>query len=161
MRRALTLAVAGLLSAWLLPSTSSAAIPAMCGKPTYVHAFHVETEWSKKVYKRSESAKVEVTVTRPAHEDPGDNGIPIDPPVSTAEAGVTVTTAPMTNVFPPPFGRGITDADGKVYFKIPLKDLKPGRYDARTYGEKWTNEGGCPDIVEWGDKYEPKIITVK
>jgi hypothetical protein len=116
-------------------------------------------KWNKKVFKPSESAKVEVTVTRPVHKDPVTGG-PFDPPTSKPEEGVTVTTAVMTNTFPPPFGRDITDADGKVYMKIPLGSLKPGKYDARTYAEKWTNEGGCPDIVEWGERYEPKIFTV-
>lgn len=161
IRRALTLVLAGLLSAWLLPSPTSAATLAWCAsKPTYIEAFHVETKWNKKVYKRSETARVEVTVTRPPHKDPA-TGSPFQPPISTPEADVTVTTALLTNTFPPPFDRDITDEDGKVYFKLSLKDVKPGKYDARSNAEKWTNEGGCPDIVEWGEKYEPKVITVK
>lgn len=160
--RASTLVIAGLLTAWLLPSPSSAATGALCGsKPTYVEAFHVDTKWNKKVYKRSETAKVEVTVTRPPHKDPV-TGSPLEPPISTPEAGVTVTTALLTETFPPPFDRDITDDEGKVYFEIPLKDVKdPGPQHARTYAEKWTNEGGCPDIVEWGEKFEPKAIVVK
>lgn len=161
IRRALTVALACLLSAWLLPSYSSAAAVGRCaGKPTYIEAFHVETEWNKKVYKRSETAKVEVTVTRPPHKDPVTGG-PLDPPASTPEEGVTVTSAIMTDTFPPPFDRDITDGDGKVYFTIPLKNVKPGKYHARHFAEKWTNEGGCPDIVEWGEKLEPNAITVK
>ncbi len=160
-RRALGLTLAGLLSAWLLPAPSSAAPLPFCAsaKPTYIEAFHVETKWNKKVYERSESAKVEVTVTRPVHKDP--TGGPFDPPASVPEEGVTVTSAFMTSIFPPPFGRDITDAQGKVFFKIPLKSLKPGKYDARTFAEKWTNQGGCPDIVEWGDKYDAKILTIR
>ncbi|MDQ3963493.1 MAG: hypothetical protein M3277_06225 [Actinomycetota bacterium] len=161
-RRALSLVLLGALMSWLLPSTSTGAALAHCGAdPTRIHAFHVETVWNKKVYERSEKAIVKVTITRPAHEDPFEMGIPIPPPISIpAEEGVVVTTALLTNTFPPPFGRGETDAEGKVTFKIPLKEVKPGPVDATTYASKWTNEGGCPDIEEWGYKPEPKAFVI-
>jgi hypothetical protein len=130
-------------------------------KPTYIHAFHVETEWTKKAYRRSEKAVVKITITRPAHEDPLGLGLPpLTPPTSLPEEGVTAWTTISTNQWPPPYGYGATDALGQVTFKIPLKSLKPGRYDAATYGEKWTNQGGCPDIVEWGSKADLPAFTV-
>lgn len=163
-RRALSAALLAALMSWVLPTTSSAGVRAFCGsaKPTRIHAFHVETSWNKKVYKRGETAVVEVTVTRPAHEDPFELGIPIDPPFSVpAEAGIPVTTAVITNTFPPPFGRGETDDAGKVTLKIPLKDLKAGKFDTATYASKWTNENGCPDIEEWGWKPESPAFIVR
>ncbi len=131
-------------------------------KPTRVHSFHVETVWTRKVYRQSEKAVVKVTVTRPAHTDPLGEGIPlpIPPPASVPEAGVTVTTALMTAAWPPPYGYGATDAAGEVTLKIPLKDVPPGAVDASTYASKWTNQGGCPDIEEWGWFYESPGLTV-
>lgn len=158
--RALSIALLGAVASWLAPAASSAGVSPHCGRPTYVHAFHVETEWSKRVYRRSEKAKVVVTVTRPPHTDPV-TGNPYEPPTSVPQEDVTVTTALLTDTFPPPFDRGITDADGKVFFEIPLKEVKRGPQSARTYAEKWTNEGGCPDIVEWGEKTEPEAFKVK
>lgn len=160
IRRVLLLTLVALLSAGLIPAATSSPLP-LCGrsKPTYIEAFHVETDWAKKVYARREMAKVTVTVTRPVHKDP--TGGPFDPPASVPEEGVTVTSWLVADAFPPPFDQDITDADGKVHMTIPLQSLKPGRYDARHYAEKWTNEGGCPDIVEWGAKYELRAVTVK
>lgn len=129
-------------------------------KATYVHAFHVEAEWVKLVYRRSEKADVTVTVTRPAHEDPAGLGVPTVPPISVPEAGVTVWTTISTGSYPFPYGYGQTDAQGQVHFKIPLKLLKPGAWDVAHSAEKWTNQGGCPDIVEWGYLYESPGITV-
>lgn len=129
-------------------------------KPTYVHAFHVETEWTKEVYRKSEKAEVTVTVTRPAHEDPADLGVPIDPPASVPAEGVTVWSTVLTDTWPPPFGYGLTDAIGQVTFKISVKKLKPGKYDVSNYAEYWTNQGGCPDIAEWGRKLDSPAFTV-
>ena len=133
-----------------------------CGKPTRVHAFHVEAKWSKRVYRRSEKAVVVVTVTRPAHEDPFELGItlPVEPPISVPADGVTVTTAILTDDFWPPYGYGVTNADGQVKFKISIRELEPGKYDATHLASKWTNEGGCPDIEEWGFTFESPAVTV-
>lgn len=129
-------------------------------KPTYVHAFHVEAEWTKEVYRKSEKAEVTVTVTRPAHSDPADLEIEFDPPVSVPVEGVTVTTSVNTGSYPYPYGYGQTDAQGQVHFKIPLKKLEPGPWDVSHLAEKWTNQGACPDLNEWGYLYESPGFTV-
>ncbi|MEA2453089.1 MAG: hypothetical protein QOG04_1799 [Actinomycetota bacterium] len=151
----ITTALLSVLLVALVPTLSGAAARArsggLCaGRPTAVHSFHVEAEWTKKTYKRSEMAEVTVTVTRPAHEDPAGGGTPIDPPTSTPEKDVTVGTTVITERYPYPYGYGSTDANGQVHFKIPLNSLKPGSYDVSHYADKWTNRGGCPDIQEWG-----------
>jgi hypothetical protein len=129
-------------------------------KPTQVHAFHVEAEWTKEVYRKSEKAEVTVTVTRPAHEDPADLGLPIDPPASAPVEGATVWTSVITGEYPYPYGYGVTDAMGQVHFKIPLKKLEPGKWDVSHYADKWTNQGGCPDVEEWGYLYESPGFTL-
>lgn len=150
----------------LLGSSSSGAASStaptrhLCGKPTRIHAFHVEAEWTKKAYRSSEKAVVTVTVTRPAQEDPFELGIPIPTPVSAPEEGVGVTTSILTNRWPPPYGTGVTDDQGQVKFKIPLNGVKPGKQAAAHYASKWTNQGGCPDIEEWGFLREVPAFVV-
>lgn len=129
-------------------------------RPTQVHAFHVEAEWTKEVYKRSEKAEVTVTVTRPAHEDPAGGGIPIDPPASIPVEGATVWTSVITGKYPYPYGYGYSDAQGQVHFKISMKKLEPGSWDVSHYADRWTNQGGCPDIQEWGYLYESPGFTL-
>ena len=133
---------------------------ACSSKPTYVHAFHVEVEWTKKTYRRSEKAEVTVTVTRPAHEDPADLGVPVEPPTSIPVEGATVYSVVDTGSYPYPYGYGFTDAQGEVHFKISIKKLEPGRWNVSHTAEKWTNQGGCPDILEWGHLYEEPGFTV-
>jgi hypothetical protein len=149
----ITLVIAALVA--FLPSEGGAAparagAGAGCGRPTRVHSFHVDAQWTKKVYRTSEKAVVNLTVTRPAHEDPFELGIPLVPPVSVPQEGVTVTTAILTDAWPPPFGYGTTDDNGQLTLRIPLTEVEPGFQVATHYAEMWTNEGGCPDIQEWG-----------
>ena len=159
----ITFVVAALLA--FLPAEGGAARarPGLrCGSAaTSVHAFYVEVEWTKKTYRTSEKAAVTVTVTRPADQDPLGFGVPIPRDViSTPQEGVTVTTAILTDAWPPPFGQGLTNADGQVTFKIPLKDVEPGPQPVSHYAEKWTNQSGCPDIQEWGYLRQEPAFTV-
>lgn len=133
-----------------------------CAKPTRVHSFHVEVKWGKRAYTRGDKAVVDILVTRPAHEDPFENGITFTPPVSFPEQDVLVSTTllPKKYLFPPVYGQGQTDENGKVRFVIPLKRVPAGRVDATTYAEKWTNQNGCPDIEEWGHKYDSPAFMV-
>jgi hypothetical protein len=147
----------------LAPAWAQAEVSRLCAKPTSVHAFHVAAEWDRSpaVYRRSEAAKIVVTVTRPAHEDPAGGGVPIDPPQSLPEAGVSVWSSVVTTRWPWPYGAGVTDANGQVRLRMPMKDGKPGTYDVSHYVEKWTNQGGCPDIQEWGQLYESPGVVIK
>ncbi len=145
-------------SAASLPTRSRAA---HCGAATRIHAFTVAAEWTRRTYRRSQSAQLTVTVTRPAPEDPAELGIPIAGlPVSVPAEGVTVWSTVLNQSFPPVFGAGVTDAQGKVTYKIALKNVKPGTYDVAHYASLYTNEGGCPDIEEWGFLYEAPGVTV-
>lgn len=174
----LVIALALLLTA-LLPSVGHAAaprpvrrlqaagvgpdIPLRCrGAATQVHAFTVQTEWNKRVFANTEKALVTVTVTRPAPEDPLGLGIPLTPPVTIPVEGANVWTSVLTGRYPFPYGFGQTDADGKVAFKISLKLLKKaGPYDVSHYASVYTNQGGCPDIEEWGYLFEARGLTIR
>ena len=129
---------------------------------TQIHAFTLEVEWNKRVFKNTEKAVVTVTVTRPAPEDPLGFGVPLASPATLPVEGANVWTSVLTGRYPFPYGYGQTDADGKVQFKIALNLLKKaGPYDVSHYANVYTNQGGCPDIEEWGYLYEAPGLTVR
>ena len=164
MRRLAGAITASLLVVTLLPTLGEAAqrtSKACRGRPTSIHAFTVKAEWNKKVYSTSEKARVTVTVTRPAPEDPLGLGQPIDPPLSVPVEGAEVWSTVDTGVYPYPADYGETDANGEVDLKIPLHLIdEPGPYDVGHLAEVWTNEGGCPDIQEYGYLKEEPGFTV-
>ena len=138
-------------------------IPLRCkAMATQVHAFTVRAEWNKRVFKNTVKALVTVTVTRPAPEDPLGLGIPLDPPVTIPVEGANVWTSVLTGRYPFPYGYGPTDANGQVQFKIPLNLLKKsGPYDVSHYASVYRNQGGCPDIEEWGYLLETGGLTIR
>ena len=138
-------------------------IPLRCkGAATQVHAFTITAEWNKRVFRNTESAEITLTVTRPPPEDPLGLGVPLDSPVTIPVEGANVWTSVLTGRYPFPYDFGQTDANGKVEFKVPLKLLKkPGRYDVSHYASVYTNQGGCPDIEEWGYLFEAQGLTIR
>lgn len=139
-------------------------IPLRCkgAAATQVHAFSITVEWNKRVFTNQEKALVTVTVTRPPPEDPLGLGIPLASPMTIPVEGANVWTSVLTGRYPFPYGFGQTDAEGKVSFKISLKLLKKaGSYDVSHYANVYTNQGGCPDIEEWGYLFEPRGITIR
>lgn len=155
-----TLALALLVTTLQL---SGGLAPAAACAGTRVHSFHVKVDWGKKTYRPTDKAIAIVTVTRPAHEDPLGVGVPIDPPASFPEPGVTVATSLQTGRYPYPYGAGITDENGEVRLKIPLKDAnKKGPLDAQTLVWKIQNQGGpaCTEFEEYGYLYQPSAITI-
>src|SRR5687768_13940797 len=59
-----------------LPASSACAAT----KLVNLHTLHIEATPSKKVYRRGETIVIDVEVTRPAEEDPGGNGVPMERP---------------------------------------------------------------------------------
>ena len=140
-------------------------IPLRCkGAATRVRAFTVTAEWERpsKVFTRTETAKLVVTVTRPAPEDPLDLGIPLPQAVTIPVEGANVWTSVITGRWPFPYDFDQTDAEGKVYFEVPLTLLrKPGQYPVSHYANMLTNQGGCPDIEEWGYLYDGPGVKIR
>ena len=180
MKRLRLVIVLALLLTALMPSAGQAAapgpvrrlqaagigpdVPLRCkgGAATQVHSFTVQAEWNKRVFTNAEKAKVTVTVTRPAPEDPLGLGLPLVTPVTVPVEGVNVWTSVLTGRYPFPYGFGQTDANGQVHFKISLKLLKKaGPYDVSHYASAYTNQGGCPDIEEWGYLFEARGLTIR
>jgi hypothetical protein len=137
--------------------------PLRCkGAATQIQAFTVTAEWNKRVFKNTEKAEVTITVTRPAPYDPLGLGIEIPPLYSIPVEGANVWTSVLTGKWPFPYGFGLTDAAGQVHFKIDLRLLKkPGPYDVTHYADLWHNQGGCPDIEEWGYLRESPGLTIR
>ncbi len=105
-----------------------------------VRTFHVEARWTSKTYRIGDVAKLEVKVTRPAHEDPAtDEGepLPAPPPREEPAEGVTVGVGVMVgDVFLN--GGAITDAQGEAVVKVHLHEgyVRPGKATSRLYASK-------------------------
>ena len=160
--RALVLA---LLIGAAVPATAAAGWGARCrgSARTFLHTFTVETKWSKKVYGPGDVAKVVVTVSRPAPEDPAGLGLPLDPPVRQPAEGVNVSTS-FQGFFPYVYDVGVTDADGKVAMKLKLpRNANRGPVDSYTYGSIVQNANGpaCSDFEEYGYKWDVPAVMVR
>jgi hypothetical protein len=160
MGRAFVLAL--FLSA-LLPVSAEAGWGACGSARTFVHTFTVDTKWAGKVFGPGDVAKVVITVTRPAPEDPLGLGVPLDVPVGFPAEGVDVSTS-FQGFFPFVFDAGVTDADGKVSMKLKLpRDAERGPVDAYTYASILHNRNGpgCSDFEEYGFKWDIPAVMVR
>lgn len=170
-RTALTLAIA--LLAGLL--TVGAATPAQAcssrGVRTMLRSgnalevislrtYHLVVEADKPAYKVGDTAVVNVTVTRPAHEDPLGQGIPIDPPESFPAEDVNVGIGlRVGDVFL--FGHALTNADGLAKVKIDIKSYTPaGKASADAYAWKTVQDTPCAKVEENGYTREPDLFRV-
>lgn len=117
---------------------------------TRVATFTVETTWDKKIYKRGDTVKVDVLVTRPGREDPAGLGIPLDIPERLPAEGVTVTTVLLVDPPQYPYAQDVTGSDGTVSFKIKLPKKVSGEVDVVTHAKLVHNQGGpaCSEVTE-------------
>jgi hypothetical protein len=125
-----------------------------------LRTFHLEVKGDKPLYNIGEVAKIHVTVTRPAHEDPLGQGIPLDPPMSFPAEGVNVGVGlRVGEVFL--FGHNITDAEGHTIVKVKIeKYAQPGPASADIYAWKSLVDLPCLRVEENGYTQAPKIFTV-
>lgn len=169
MRRTTSLLAAavvasGVLGAAPASGAASARTPAhaACGnfETVQFRTYHVVMETDKKVYAIGDTATVHVKVTRPAHEDPLNNGIPIEPPASEAAADVNVGIGlRIGRVFLPGFG--ITDENGEVNVRIKLASYAPaGWATADGYAWQQVAQTTCATVEENGYKQEPRLFKV-
>ncbi len=167
--------VAVAILASFLAVAPAAAAPAPCGSDTR-HArrhssgsetitfrtFHVVMKTDKKVYRVGEVAKIHITVTRPAHEDPLGQGIPMDPPRSFPAEGVGVGVGlSIGRYFYIPAFAPDTDENGKTVAKVKLPPWTPeGKALADGYAEEVVQETPCLTIKEDGYRQEPNFFRV-
>ena len=129
-----------------------------------VRAFHIEAEWSKKAYRIGQSGVLDVTVTRPAHEDPATdegNELPVPPPASTPAEEVTVGVGVYIGQVFLSSG-GVTDAEGHLSTKVKVQRYaKPGQAAATIYAYKrYLTETRCVYVQEFGYLRMPEAFKV-
>ena len=142
----------------------TAAVGALQGGPeretVQLRTLHVEAAPSAKSYKVGGTVKVDVTVTRPAEEDPTGSGVPLPSaapaPVADVNVGVGVSVG---DVFLPGFAR--TDAAGKATVKIKVKSYtSPGKADVTVYAYDTTLNTTCLRLEENGYRAYPKMFSI-
>lgn len=126
-----------------------------------LRTFHVEVKQDKKTYRIGDIAKFDVTVTRPANEDPLGEGTPMPwserPYVEAVEGAIVGVGLHIGRVFLP--GAALTDADGLAKVRIKIENYAPAGQvvDASIYAWKIVQETQCLTIQENGYKVLPGI----
>lgn len=145
MRTSLLAAGAMLLAA--APGASAAAPSAGCSEVVSLKTFHIEVGKLRSSYRLGETVKIPIVVTRPAHEDPAGQGIPVDPPASEPAEGVSVMGIAR-------IGDGLlydsatTDADGKASLRIRIRKIPRGSADLEIEAKKIAVETPCATVQE-------------
>ncbi len=156
-RLALTLAV--LATTVGVPAAPAGGTP--CGSSEVrLHTLHIEAIPSKKKVHRGESFKVEITATRPAHEDPAGQGIEFEPPVSVPAADIPIWITVFVGKYTYFWDIGMTDENGKDTLNLTVpKNSEPGRALAIASGKKYHWQV-CPELVEEGYAYYTDFVKV-
>jgi hypothetical protein len=161
-----------LLAAALAAATLGAVAPAAHAVPCAqrgdvtipVRTFHLEAKWAKKSYRIGQTAELEVTVTRPSHQDPvTDEGhdLPVGPPTSVPAEEVTVGVGLyLGDVFLS--GGGVTDAEGHMVAKIKIQNYaKPGQAASTVYAyKKYLTDTRCVYLQEFAYVRMPEAFKV-
>lgn len=172
MKRRLGSVVLAVALAALLPAAPAGAAPVPCRhdalrvlrgdsrESVRVRTFYIDAQPRAESYKIGGSAKIEVTVTRPAHEDPLYAGVEIEPPASfPAENVIVGLGVHVGDVFVPGFSR--TNAEGKatVSLKLP-RYMKPGTASMTVYAWNVVHESPCLRVEEDGYATYPETFEV-
>lgn len=122
--------------------------------------FHLVVKPIKTQYQVGDTAKIQVTVTRPAHEDPAGLGIQQEPPESFPAEGVNVGMGlRIGDVFL--FGHAISNADGKAVVKIKIKSYTPsGMAMVDAYAWRTVADTTCAKVEEEGYRQMPDLFKV-
>ena len=160
---ALAAALALIGSVMLTPgaSASSASTPGCSSAVLVLRSLHVEAKPSKKVVKPGDKFSVEVSVTRPAHEDPAGEGIEFTPPASVPAEDVTIGISIWVGERTYFWQVGVSDANGEetLQLKVP-GNAETGEALASVSGRRWI-KNDCPDILEDGYTNYAPFVTVK
>lgn len=157
MRLKALAALAGAALSMLPPAASAAP----CGSEVIpLTTFHLDITIPKRSYAVGQSAVFNVTVTRPAHEDPLGQGIEMPPPHSSPAEGVPVGVGLIVDdVYL--WGLGRSDAQGKTRIKVPLKSYTPaGMAQARAFAQRTVVDTPCLTINEIGYRPMPDAFRV-
>lgn len=139
-RRLLVATTVVLLGATHLVGPALTPASAGCADVTVpLRTFKLEAKWTKSSYKIGSVAKLQVTVTRTADEDPvteegmpWPTGRPADEPAEGVNLGVALFVGEVYLN-----GGAVTDASGKATVPVKIESYaKPGTGNGRVYGEK-------------------------
>ena len=155
------LALMGSLLAAPASATTNGGDAACSSAVLVLRSLHVTATPSKKTVKPGEKFTVDVTVTRPAHEDPAGNGMTFDPPASVPAEDVTVGLSVWVGDRTYFWQIGLTDAEGKdtLRLKVPA-NAEGGEALASASARHWI-KNDCPDILEDGYTNYLSFVTVK
>ena len=142
----LTLSLALLLLPSGVPFVGAESARACADIPLPLRNFKVEAKWQRPTVRIGSVAKMEVSVTRTAEEDPVTEegvpyptGRPMDDPVEGVSVGVGLLIRDVSFA-----AGGTTNADGKVIVKVRIENYaKPGTGSTRVFAKK---EAGPPDF---------------
>jgi hypothetical protein len=142
--------------------TSGESNQAACSAAVLVlRTLHVVATPSKTKLKPGDKFTVDVTVTRPAHEDPVGQGIEFDPPQSLPAEGVTVGLSVWVGDRTYFWQVGLTDAEGKSSLRLKVPgNAEAGKALASASARHWI-KNDCPDILEDGYTNYLDFVTVK
>lgn len=115
----------------------------------------------KKSYRIGDVAKVSVTVSRPAGEDPFGNGVPVSRPASVPASDIYVGVGVnLGDVFLPGFA--VTDVQGKATVKIPIKSYAPPKKaQVSVYAYHTDLDTACFRLEENGYQEYKNMFSVK
>jgi hypothetical protein len=127
-----------------------------------LRTLYIEMKTDKKVYKVGDTAKIEVTVTRPSDEDPAGQGVATPRPTSIPAEDITVGVGlRIGRVFLYGFGPP-TDADGKTTVSIHIKPYAPaGKAIVDIFAWKTQLDTPCLIVEEQGYHSHPGAFAVK
>ncbi len=122
--------------------------------------FHVAVKPFKKTYRKLDVVPVEITVSRPAEEDPAGLGVGVERPTSVPAAEVNVGVGiSVGRVFLP--GYGFTNQRGKVTVRIRLERYAPTTTaHVRAFAYKTTFQTTCLTVEEQGYRTVPNAFRV-
>ena len=126
-----------------------------------LRTFDVEAKVKKPVYDRGALAEIDVTVTRPAKEDPLGEGtpLPIERPIVEPAPDVYVGIGVyIGNVFLPGFA--ITGPDGVAKVRIKIERYAPANTiaDVSIYAWKVARDTPCLTVQEDGYRQFPEMF---
>ena len=121
----------------------------------------VEAKPSTTTVRPGQTFTVLLKVSRPAHEDPLDQGIALDPPASVPAEGIDVGISVWSGKRTYFWNTGTSDANGEVTLKLTApKNAEPGAARSVLFAQHWINQS-CPDILENGFNDYAKFLTIK
>ncbi len=125
-----------------------------------LRTYHLEVKADRSSYKVGDMAKVNVLVTRPAHEDPVGAGVQQEPPQSFPAEGANVGIGiRVGEVFL--FGHGTTNAEGKAQVKIKIQSYTPaGKATADAYAWRVAADTTCLRVEENGYTQKTNLFNV-